>query len=298
MRRAVLRIAEPARTPPRYRQSDGILAGRSHSTDFRVSLGENAMRAGGQMRSTRKNVIILTSGLTGSSVVTGVLKDAGFWVGPETARKPGYDTFENCDLIALNERLVEEAGYPVPSDQLLRSEQTDDLVKRLGGINPESYQQFVRECDLHSPWVWKDPRLRLTMPFWVRLLDPDRINILIIDRECPQAWVSHILRRHIQTPRYYEKYVDGVQSSLLHFVKEFRLNYMEIVYENLLLEPEQTLQELNNFIGTEISMQNLHRIYHGPLYRRGHGTVDYLHAALIYLKNYASRSRMNSLYFR
>jgi hypothetical protein len=46
----------------------------------------------------RKNVIILTSGLSGSSVLAGLIANAGYWVGDETFKKDDYDTFENREL--------------------------------------------------------------------------------------------------------------------------------------------------------------------------------------------------------
>jgi hypothetical protein len=43
---------------------------------------------------SQRNVIILTAGLTGSSVVAGLLKNAGYWAGSKTVKKSGYDTIE------------------------------------------------------------------------------------------------------------------------------------------------------------------------------------------------------------
>ncbi len=58
-----------------------------------------------------KSVVILTSGLSGSSVLAGLLVRAGFWPGSETFKKQDYETFENCELIRLNMRLIQQAGY-------------------------------------------------------------------------------------------------------------------------------------------------------------------------------------------
>ena len=43
------------------------------------------------------NVIILTGGLTGSSVLAGVLAAAGYWSGEDTFKKRDYNTYENAD---------------------------------------------------------------------------------------------------------------------------------------------------------------------------------------------------------
>ena len=50
------------------------------------------------------NIIILTHGWTGSSVFSGLLGRAGYWLGEDTAKKNDYDTFENAELVRLNQR--------------------------------------------------------------------------------------------------------------------------------------------------------------------------------------------------
>src|SRR5690242_9748399 len=62
------------------------------------------------MSTSNSNVIILTSGLTGSSVLTGLIARAGYWTGSQTFKKE-YDTFENVELIRLNRDLFAAAGY-------------------------------------------------------------------------------------------------------------------------------------------------------------------------------------------
>ena len=59
----------------------------------------------------KPNVIILTSGLSGSSVLTGLICRAGYWSGDLTHKKPQYDTFENERLIELNRQIQTDAGY-------------------------------------------------------------------------------------------------------------------------------------------------------------------------------------------
>ena len=59
----------------------------------------------------KKNVIILTYGLSGSSVLTGLLVRGGYWPGAKTYVKPDYDTFENVRLIELNKQLFAAAKF-------------------------------------------------------------------------------------------------------------------------------------------------------------------------------------------
>src|SRR5215472_209946 len=62
-------------------------------------------------KTVEPNVIILTSGLSGSSVLTALICRAGYWSGDRTHKKPHYDTFENERLIELDCRIIAEAGY-------------------------------------------------------------------------------------------------------------------------------------------------------------------------------------------
>lgn len=237
------------------------------------------------------NVIILTAGLTGSSVIAGLLAGAGYWVGAETVEKPDYDTFENRDLVALNDRILAHAGHHERFDRVFQPEFIDALVRRTADVATEPYRYFIDTCDVHRPWLWKDPRLWLTIRFWAGLIDLKQVRVIIVSRQQSQAWVSHMLRRQIQTPRYCLEYIGGIRASSIAFVKQYDVPYIDIVYEQILLAPEETIQRIGNFLDIELTMDDLHRNFRGRLYRMHHGPLHYGLAALIYLKNYRHRSR-------
>jgi hypothetical protein len=62
------------------------------------------------MPKANPNVIILTSGVSGSSVLTGLISRAGYWTG-DTTHKKEYDTYENQELIDLDLLLFKHAEY-------------------------------------------------------------------------------------------------------------------------------------------------------------------------------------------
>jgi hypothetical protein len=239
----------------------------------------------------KHNVVILTAGLTGSSVVAGLLKQVGYWVGDATAKKPEYDTFENAALVGLNDRLLEAVGHDERFDRVFRRGQIEDVNRAAAGVDLAPYRHFIAACAQHEPWAWKDPRLWLTIRVWAPLLDRERMRIVLVSRQHSQAWISHILRRQIQTPGYCRDYMEGVRASLLAFIEEYKLPYIEIVYEDILLKPEQMVKKLGNFLETDIAMTDLHKFYRGQLYRRKHGVGDFMRAVLIYIKNYPRRLR-------
>src|SRR5215831_19107966 len=108
----------------------------------------------------KQHAIILTSGLTGSSVLTGFIGRSGYWTGHSTYKKIGaYDTFENTRLIELNQSLFAAAGYTGN----YMTEFAPALLRRIealyGAIDDAPYRQFLADCNNHAPSVWKDPRL-------------------------------------------------------------------------------------------------------------------------------------------
>ncbi|HXI40008.1 MAG TPA: hypothetical protein VNH83_08520, partial [Bryobacteraceae bacterium] len=119
---------------------------------------------------SRRNAIILTSGLTGSSVLTGLISQAGYWTGNSTHKKEDYDTYENQELIDLNLRLFDEAGYKGNYLTEFSPEVLSRIAALYGRIDSRPYELFINRCNENQPWVWKDPRLWLTIRFWNNLL--------------------------------------------------------------------------------------------------------------------------------
>jgi hypothetical protein len=246
-----------------------------------------------QLPGTRPyNALILTAGLTGSSVVAGSLVQAGYWAGHDTARKPDYDTFENARLIALNSQLIAASGYPGQFDRRFDPDHLARAIDRLGRIDPTPYRDFIDSCNSHAPWVLKDPRFWLTVRAWRPLLNPDRLRIILVSREDGQSWISHTLRRQIQTPSYCRAYMQGIRNSLLAFIDEARVPHMEVVYEDMLRNPARVTRSLSRLLGVEITVAHVQAVYRGRLGRRQHGLPGMLRAGLIYAKNYPSRARL------
>jgi hypothetical protein len=237
-----------------------------------------------------RNAIVLTSGLTGSSVLAGLISRAGYWVGDDTQKKEDYDTYENKELIELNLRLFREAGYR--GNYLV--EFSPEAMARVGSlhgqIDPSAYQQFVKKCADHRPWIWKDPRLWMTIRFWKHFLDSQDCRYILLTRGSVQSWVSATLRRQIRSYRSLKSYEARIQSSVLAFLKETKASYLHVSYEELIRHPARTIDQLNGHLETGLTVADLKSVYHKPLYENPRASYgNYLKAALIYLKNYSER---------
>ena len=96
----------------------------------------------------KQNLIILTGGLSGSSVLAGLINKAGYWLGTKTT-KVKYDTFENSKLVELNIKLFRNSGYfwrgvddiPPPSAEL--------ILKKANSLDLLIFNQFPSGLNLY-----------------------------------------------------------------------------------------------------------------------------------------------------
>ena len=117
------------------------------------------------MKLANPNVIILTSGISGSSVLTGLISRAGYWTGDITHKKE-YDTYENQELIDLDLRLFKQSGYTGNYAMEFSSAAIEQIRALNGTIDDHPFREFLQKCEAHQPWIWKDPRLWMTIRFW------------------------------------------------------------------------------------------------------------------------------------
>ncbi len=237
----------------------------------------------------KKNVIILTHGWTGSSVFTGLLGRIGYNYGDQTFQKCDYDTHENIELVELNKKMLKDLGYTGDHEHEFSQDVIDDLAKKADSIDLKIYKDFVERCQNNRPWIWKDPRLTWTIRIWEKLLSFDETAYIILTRDDEQAWISSNIRRHIQSMKFTKDYNHGITSSLRKFLEEHQQQYLEFEFEDLLLRPEYTIKELNNFLDGELTMDDVKAIYKYPLYKKSKTFKDKLKALAIYLKNYNKR---------
>jgi len=236
-----------------------------------------------------RNVIILTSGLSGSSVLAALLAQAGYWPGDETFRKKDYDTWENLDLVKLNKRLLEQVGFTKDYGMAFTEEDARYVAERSLNVDPTPYREFISRCQQRQPWLWKDPRLLLTIDFWRRHMDLQNVDFILVSREPLQAWISQSIRRQVQSPAYCKRYLKETWQYLAGVVRKLNKPLLDLTYEALLVRPEQTLADINNHLSIHLTIADLEGVYRGRLHHRSHGISDFGKACLIYLKNYRER---------
>jgi len=235
------------------------------------------------------NVIVLTIGWTGSSVLTGLLARAGLWSGDATMKKIDYDTWENLELTQLNKRLLVESGCPIDYTREFSWQALAHVAAAVERIDTTPYREFAATTGRHPPWIWKDPRLWVTIRFWQRLMSFDDARFVWLARDDMQSWISANMRRQIITWRYLRRYNREVNNSIEAFLALDRLPYTRLSFEDIVERPEATLAQLNGFLGTQLTMEDLRATYTKPLRKRARGARDFLLASAIHAKNYAER---------
>jgi hypothetical protein len=242
------------------------------------------------MPNQKPNVIILTSGISGSSVLTGLISRAGYWTGDSTFKKTEYDTYENQELIDLDLQLFHHADYTGDYAMEFSAEAIARIATLGNTTDDRPFRQFLQRCDEHRPWIWKDPRLWLTIRFWCNLMNLEECRFILLTRSFQHSWTSSILRRHIRSYGSNKRYEQSIRDALTGFLKSKHLPYLHITFENLVVRPEETIRALNAHIGTELNVEDLAAIYTKHLYKAPRSSsVDFIKAVMIYLKNYSSR---------
>lgn len=116
----------------------------------------------------------------------------------------------------------------------------------------------------------------------------------MLTRSLVHCWVSTTLRRQIRSYRSLTRYEKSVENSILTFLQGNRIEYLHTTYEQLITRPEETIDRLNAYIGSNLAIDDLESLYQGELYRTPRNSpVDFLKAILIYMKNYSERWDLN-----
>lgn len=231
----------------------------------------------------KENIIILTTGSSGSSVLAGIISKKGYWLGEET-KKLDFDTYENEELVNLDIEILKLIGFkrtdcndiPPPSIEKIR-----DLTNQ---TDLKPFQNFIDKCNQNNPWLWKDPRLSFTIHFWVKLI-PDIIKnkYIFIDRDPYQSYAGLILSRKI--PMSFEQQSlmnhNYVQSCNLFF-KEKKISYFHCYFEELIFEPEAFINRLNSYLNTNIDINDVKAIYKGKLFKKRYNDLSFLQANIRY----------------
>jgi hypothetical protein len=236
------------------------------------------------------NVIVLTTGLSGSSVATGLIAKGGYWLGDKTVFKSNasghYETYENTRLIELNDELLAFLNIELDESSWYDAKLFNRVTNETDALDKSKFITFIRYCQQHNKWIWKDPRLWLTIGFWSSLLTECEVSFIIISRQPLSLWVSMVNKRQIVN--YYELKNSEYKSSkrIQSFLSSKGFTYSLLNYDRLVQEPQLEIDKLNAFLKSSLNIKDFTRVYQGQLGKKTYNYKKLFKAILIYLNNY------------
>ncbi len=237
-----------------------------------------------------KNLIILTTGLSGSSVVTGLIAQEGYWLGDETAFKSNasghYETYENKKLIELNDELLAFLNIKLDESSWYDAELFNRLSNETKTIDKSKFIDFISYCQLHDKWIWKDPRLWLTLGFWAPLLNKCDVTFLVISRQPLSLWVSMLNKRQLVSYFELKKQEDKSRKRIQGYLTNKGFVYRQLNYDQLIEKPQLEIDKLNDFLQSSLSLKGFMSIFRGDVGKQTYSIKALFKAIFIYIKNY------------
>jgi len=160
-----------------------------------------------------RNVIILGSGRSGTSMVAGTLAKAGYFMGtrlvpPRDSNPKGF--FEDHEINDINENILKQVVPHRPRyiGRLFFRNRLGYMQKWLARVPldtpipcPPGVQPRIRRAVQHMPFCYKDPRFSYTLPVWRPYLkdtvficvfrDPASTALSIV-KECQQPYLRRL----------------------------------------------------------------------------------------------------------
>lgn len=205
----------------------------------------------------RKCVLILNAPRSGSSFLTNVVKDLGYYttdhvVPPNKFNEKGY--FEDYKLQSFNNRVMKDYGFSVWHFCCLDNKQIKSLLE----YKDELVSYLKSEYDHVHRFVLKDPRLIILIKLYLYSLKNMNIDPLIITLYRSKESTAKSIMNYIQTDesRYNStvRLVEFYHKQLKTVDKEF--NTLSIHFEEILKDPS-ILKKIASFIGCDFNKKVL-----------------------------------------
>ncbi len=238
-------LTEPTRrTTWLFAQSDGpyLQVFSSYSGD-RASDGSRSSRrqSDAHVTDTPRSCLILGTGRSGTSMLSGLLYEAGYYFGENLY--PGRPTnpkgFFECALVnRLNEELLRsgddaDTAYTrsFSARQPGRPRKNPGLGRRWlcaleapvsADHTPVAARERIRQLAARQPFAYKDPRFCYTLPAWEPHLPPNTVFLCIFRH--PAVTVASILKE-VQTMSYLQDL--DLDTDVAHAI--YRLQYAQVL---------------------------------------------------------------------
>ena len=234
------------------------------------------------MQSIMKNIIIMGSGRSGTSMTAGILAQSGYFQGNYVLNKGRinnpFGNFEDQEVNYINEQLLSQVipGPEMVNGVLTHRDRPSDMQRWLGRlpvgtvIPPMAeYTGNIIKLTGQKPFYFKDPRFSYTLPVWRPYLQ-DTVFVCVFRN--PHKTAQSILKQIQDAP-----YLNGLEMDYAMALDVWIKMYSHILEthrhegEWLFLHYDQALtdtglDELSEFTGASVNrdfpLKSLRRDYH------------------------------------
>ncbi len=198
-------------------------------------------------------VLVLGMHRSGTSMLTNILANAGYFVGEKKdIMQPADDNpngfFEQISVVETNDIILKlcQGSWDNPP--------SEDTIEQIH-INPQIKVVF-QNYEGQKRVVIKDPRMCLTLPVWKKIL-PDNTKILYIKRK-KEAVVASLRNRNSFSESKSEELFEIYNERAKKYAEHYKT--MELEYEALFTDEQALLlSELNKFLNTSEDLVKIGR---------------------------------------
>lgn len=235
-----------------------------HEYDNSTQQGELSMES----QLMPKNLIVVGVPRSGTSLTTAIFGRKGYYVGriDEQRVREGDDDnpfgyFEGDDVIARNVEVFHRAGFG-GHNTWLREMISEESIVRIAQMEPsEEHRRFVESYQVNAPWVWKDPRLNLTLAYWWKLMDPTTTGVVLVQRDPAQVfrsfqrmgWVGNGKVARKKAFQRIERHIRAAQEA----IESLQIPHITVNYQEYFSEPDEVAHRLGGFCGLDLSVEEL-----------------------------------------
>lgn len=158
------------------------------------------------------NIIVLGSGRSGTSMLTGILNNAGYFTGErsnylKTNKSNPKGFFEDYEVNTINEDILNENLITIPekirktffpSRTFYRARWLARLPINQTIKSTEQIKRRIEAVVNNQPFCYKDPRFSYTLPIWNEVLGSN-IKFIVVFRE-PNKTADSIVRECKENP--------------------------------------------------------------------------------------------------
>lgn len=215
-----------------------------------------------------KNVLIVGAPRSGTSLASSILAGVGYHVGHIRSRRErlgddhnpfGY--FEADDIVEANARLLERGGHPFHNTWTSGAITEAAMAEIRGLVVREEDRRLLARYEQEAPWLWKDPRLCFTLPYWWKLLDPSSTVVWLTTRDTSHAHPSFIRKGWAEAggaeKRRVTRIVRQHAKAAREAIDSLDIPHVTVDYADYAKDPSGVADRLSRAFGVRITPDDL-----------------------------------------